>query len=321
LEFVACNLCGSTNYSKVYEIPDLRFFPEERFTVVECNNCGLGYVNPRPTFAEMSKYYPANYYHMEPPSEMPAFRRRRCAGKLHFVKQFEEKGKRKKLLDVGSGSGDFLQVTSARGWQVEGVEISPHAPQNPEYKIYRQEFQNIPVDDPTYDVVTAWAVLEHIHDPMSYFRKAARVLKPGGHFIFLVPNFGSMASRHLFIEDVPRHLYFFTREAAKQYVEKCGMALQYEVNGRSIYKAAPANWLTYLLQTRVRGKPYTFSDAPLSSREYRKVHGLSKGIEASLKYLWYSPVSVLERILFPVVEGVEILRKTYGVSTYVAEKK
>ena len=322
MEQVACNLCGSTQLTTVYQKPDARFFPDEVFTVVECNHCGLGFLNPRPTRAEIAKYYPRDYYQVpsHPPGELPAFISRRNRGKLRFLQELERRSGPKKLLDVGCGNGDFARFMLRRGWQLEAVEISENAARITEFPVYNEEFQDIPVDAPTYDAITLWAVLEHVHDPMAYFHKAAQVLKPDGRLVFLVHNFHSMASRYLFGEDIPRHLYFYTRETVAQYLQKNGLRLESEVNGRSIYKMAPAYWLSYLIQTRLRAKPFTFADAPLSSREFRRVHGLSKGVGTSLKYLGYSPVSVVERILFPVVETVQILRKTYGVSTYVARK-
>jgi len=304
-------------------MPDTRFFPNEVFTVVECNHCGLGFVNPRPALAEMAKYYPRDYYQAQPPmqpDQLPHFMRKRFQAKVRFLEDLESRSGPRKLLDVGAGNGDFARFMLHRGWEVEAVEISEHAARITELPVYTEEFQNIPVSAPTYDAITIWAVLEHVHDPMAYFRKAAQVLKPDGRLVFLVTNFHSMASRYLFGEDIPRHLYFFTRETVAQYLQKNGLHLESEDNGRSIYKMAPAHWLSYLIQTRSRGKPFTFADAPLSSREFRRVHGLSKGVGTSLKYLTYSPASVVERILFPAVEAVQVLRKTYGISTYVARK-
>jgi hypothetical protein len=62
METVNCNLCGSNKHRLVYRIPDTHYFADEWFNVVECIECGLGFVNPRPSFSEMPRYYPATYY-------------------------------------------------------------------------------------------------------------------------------------------------------------------------------------------------------------------------------------------------------------------
>jgi len=301
-------------------MPDVKFFPNEFFTVVECNQCGLGFVNPRPSFAEIAKYYPREYYQDEPTASFERYLKRRFNAEARFLREIEHRPGPKKLLDVGCFNGQFPRFMRARGWDVEGVEVSRASERITDFPIYTQEFHEIPGDEPAYDAVTAWAVLEHVHDPMAYFRKASRVLKKDGLFVFLVTNFHSLASRHLFGEDIPRHLYFFTRETVRQYVAQNGFALIKEHNGRSVYKLAPEHWLAFLIQTRLRGKPFTYGDVALSSRQFRRVHGLKKGFSTSLRYAAYSPVSVIERLLLPVVETTQILRKTYGISAYVAQK-
>jgi ubiquinone/menaquinone biosynthesis C-methylase UbiE len=210
---------------------------------------------------------------------------------------------------------------AARGWEVEGVEISESTQRITDFPVYTQELQHIPVNEPTYDAVTAWAVFEHVHDPMGCFQKASRIIKKGGLFVFLVPNFGSVASRHLFCEDIPRHLYFFTRETVRKYLQKTGFALEREDNGRSIYKMAPYNWLAFMVRTRLRGRNYSFRDVPLTSKEFRRIRNLRSGLVTALKYAVYSPASVIDRMLWPLIESAQILRKTYGVSTYVASRR
>jgi cyclopropane fatty-acyl-phospholipid synthase-like methyltransferase len=168
--------------------------------------------------------------------------------------------------------------------------------------------------------VTAWAVLEHVHNPMAYFQKASKVIKKGGLFVFLVTNFHSAASRHLFREDIPRHLYFFTRETVRQYLDKTGFTFEKEGNGRNVYKLAPNNWLSFFVQNRLRGKKFMYKDVPLTSKEFRHLHHLPSGIVTSFKYAAYSPVSVLDRMLWPAIEAAQILTKNYGISTYVARK-
>jgi SAM-dependent methyltransferase len=320
LETVECNLCGSREYSVAYEMPDRKFLRDEFFTVVECGQCGLGFVNPRPTISEIQKYYPAEYFEKPPTKSNERYLNRRFTAEARYLSDLDTTNRTKRLLDVGCATGDFPRFMAKCGWDVEGVEVSIASQQITDFRVYTEEFQNIPVNEPAYDAVTAWAVLEHVHNPKVYFQKAARVVKPGGLFIFLVTNFHSTASRYLFCEDVPRHLYFFTRETVGRYLAENGFALVLERNGRDIYKLAPNNWLTYMVRARLLGRPYTFRDVPLTSKEFRRLRQLPKGIASALKYAAYSPLSVIDRMAWPVIETTQILRKRYGVSTYVGRK-
>jgi cyclopropane fatty-acyl-phospholipid synthase-like methyltransferase len=320
LETVACNLCGCERHTKVYTMPDRKYFRKEFFTVVECDQCGLGFVNPRPTIAEMQKYYPEEYYRKPPTTSHERYLRRRFTAQASFLNELESSNGRRKILDVGCANGDFPRFMAARGWEVEGVEISQSSERIQDFPVHTQEFQDIPVKEPTYDAVTAWAVLEHVHDPMAQFRKASEVVKKGGLFVFLVQNFQSVASRYLFCEDVPRHLFFFTRETVRQYLEKTGFRLEKEDNGRSIYKLAPNNWLAFMLRTKLLRKGYSYEDVPMTSKEFRRVNHLRGGVVTALKYAAYSPASVIDRMLWPAIETAQILRKTYGVSTFVGRR-
>ena len=320
MENVACNLCGSREHTSIYEKPDTRYFPEERFRVVECKGCGLGFVNPRPTFQEMAKYYPPDYFQLPAGQGSDRCFTRRYSNEASYLSGVRNTAAPRTLLDVGCANGHFPRFMAARGWQVAGVEVSPSAQRLTDFPVYAQEFDKIPISQPSYDAVTAWAVLEHVHDPMAYFRKASQVLKKGGLFVFLVPNFQSVASRYLFCEDIPRHLYFFTGATVRQYLERTGFVLEKEDNNRNVYKVAPANWLQFMLQTKLRGKRFVWEDVPLSSRRYREVHQLRPGVHAALQYAAYSPLSVIDRMLWPFVEWAQILRGSYGNTTYVARK-
>jgi SAM-dependent methyltransferase len=319
METVACNLCGSTRHTALYRMPDRRGYHAGVFTVVECNQCGLGFLNPRPPFADMGKYYPKEYYEEEF-AQNRAYHLRRYAREARYLRPIERKRGPKSLLDVGCANGDFPRFMRARGWHVEGVEVSASSQPITDFKVYPQQLPDIPLNQPTYDAVTAWAVLEHVHDPMAYFRKASEVTKVGGLFVFQAPNFNSLASRRLFLEDIPRHLYFFSEKTVRRYLEETGFALEEAHFGSDIFVQPSYNWLHYYVQTKVMRRPFTYAELPVARPEFFQRYNLKPGILSTLKYAVAQPLTALDRALLPALTWIQILRKTYANSTYVARR-
>lgn len=318
MENVVCNLCGSDRSRFVYRQPDALFFPDRWFDVVECRQCGLGFVNPRPTAAEMAEYYPAAFFTS---FDQPAHTERYAAEAA-----FLGAGAGARLLDVGCANGDFPRFMKARGWEVEGIEVSPNAATIADFPVYRSEFSSFPVNEPRYDAVTAWGVLEHVHDPMAYFRKAARVLKPGGRFVFLVPNFASLSSRSLFREDVPRHLYFFTADTLRRYAETAGLRLREPVQNRAVYEMVPSNVAYHAVSRYLRRRPLRWEDLPEARNAYLRrlglgtVNALNVSPWLSLRYAVTHPLAAADRVLSKAFERWQLLRGTYGMMIGVAER-
>jgi SAM-dependent methyltransferase len=300
-------------------MPDRQGYHAGVFTVVECNQCGLGFVNPRPRFQDMGKYYPKEYYE-EGFAQNRAYHLGRYAREASYLRQIERKPGPKSLLDVGCANGDYPRFMRARGWHVEGVEVSAFSQPITDFKVYPQQLPDIPVNQPTYDALTAWAVLEHVHDPKAYFRKASEVTKAGGLFVFQVPNFNSLASRRLFLEDIPRHLYFFSEKTVRRYLEETGFALEEAHFGRDIFVQPSCNWLHYYVQTKLRRQPFAYADLPMARPEFLKCYNLKPAILSTLKYAVAQPLTALDRALLPALTWIQILRKTYANSTYVARR-
>lgn len=315
MEIVDCNCCGSSNLRKVYEKPDDKYFPEEWFTVVECLECGLGFVNPRPTTQEIGRYYPVAFFSDFEEKDHS----QRYAEEARYLADIEYQKKIPRLLDLGCANGDFPRYMRSRGWDVTGLEIAESSKSIEDFPVYRELFPCAPIPAHSFDAITAWAVIEHVHDPMAYFKKAAEVLKPGGHFVFLVTNFESLASRHLFCEDIPRHLYFFTPSTIRYYLKQVGMTLQQIDFDDRIFSLHSKFWLLWLLRL-LTGRTLQYKDLPPTYRQEVPKKGWRLGLLSKIRYALGHPIVSLDQALRPIVDWYAIRQKRYGTIICVAEK-
>ena len=116
------------------------------------------------------------------------------------------------LLDVGCGSGVFLEALDAhggltsRGWSLSGVDYSPDALAAGAHRPYDLDRCNldegIPRHSGTLDVVTMGEVIEHIFDPDALLAECWRVLKPGGHLLVTTPNVQAWYNRLFFLAGI-----------------------------------------------------------------------------------------------------------------------
>jgi SAM-dependent methyltransferase len=209
---------------------------------------------------------------------------------------------------------------AARGWDVEGVEVSSATRPITDFRVYTSEFSAAPIPPASFDAVTAWAVLEHVHDPRAYFEKAGAVLRPGGVFAFLVTNFQAVSSKRLFREDVPRHTYFFSEPVVRRYLAEAGLELMRADYGPAIFEMRPVNWLRYFLRHRLWGRTMTWDDLPESFEAYRARVATSRSRWSMLRHAATHSFTAVDRAVMPLYERATIRRRTYGIVTFVAHK-
>jgi SAM-dependent methyltransferase len=127
---------------------------------------------------------------------------------------------RGRLLDVGCGSGQFLDAMRRQpGWSVVGVDTSPTAVSTARemlgLEVYLSDLNNAPLSPASFDVVTMWDVLEHLHDPVGALSKIKTLLKPDGVLLVRTPSLDSwdaaLFGRCWAGLDPPRHLVVFSR--------------------------------------------------------------------------------------------------------------
>lgn len=201
------------------------FSREDGKEIVRCKECGICFLFPIPTREEIERWYtdPAYFsskskigyqdYLLEQAQD-DSTGNGAWARRLSWIEATRKKGK---LLDVGSAMGHFLHAARKRGWEVEGVDLSPSACQ------YARESFGIRTHHGTllsgnfmadsFDLVTLWETLEHLPDPLSSLREVSRVLKPGGEVWLSTPNFQAFAlegKKWIVLYRAWEHLYYFT---------------------------------------------------------------------------------------------------------------
>jgi 2-polyprenyl-3-methyl-5-hydroxy-6-metoxy-1,4-benzoquinol methylase len=124
-----------------------------------------------------------------------------------------------RILDVGSGSGAFVDECRARGYAAYGCEVADYAyAQNRDF-IYKGDLLalNFPTDH--FDRITCHDVLEHVIDPRAFVAELFRATKQGGVAVVDFPNFEAKAGAHHWKEE---HLWYFTAEQLVKLLKQAG---------------------------------------------------------------------------------------------------
>lgn len=283
METTVCNLCGADDAREFYTVPDLLLDrPTVAARLVQCNQCGLVYQNPRPTLAEIGQHYPPEYEPYADPSggKQSWLTRQAIAYGMAKRRRFVTRHKRAgRLLDVGCATGTFLRSMQEHGpWDVYGVELSEEVARQAREQyglhVFTGTLEQAAFPERSFDAVTMWDVLEHLHDPLGSLREVRRILDPDGILLIRVPNLASWDAR-LFGPnwaglDAPRHLYVFTPDTLSAMLKRAGFHVLEHSGGIGSY--------------------VTFA---LSVRFWMRARGLSPQTQARVTQLLYSPAARL----------------------------
>jgi len=119
-----------------------------------------------------------------------------------------------RLLEVGVGSGHFLQAARAQGHRVSGVELNPAAAARVRalgFEVFEADLAELAKGlDMPFDAVCAFQVLEHVPDPRRLLEAMLAVLRPGGRLVLSVPNAAVMRvidpAREVLLDQPPHHV-------------------------------------------------------------------------------------------------------------------
>jgi 2-polyprenyl-3-methyl-5-hydroxy-6-metoxy-1,4-benzoquinol methylase len=193
---------------------------KESFNLVSCGDCSFRYTQNPPTEKEAYRFYQSEDYVSHSSTKKGLINRLynfvRSITLKQKVKIIKRYSKGKNLIDIGAGTGHFLNTAQKEGYNTVGFEPGKDAAQFakdhfgiellPTEKLFSCE-------EKSADIITMWHVLEHVYPLKNYIENIHRMLKDDGTLIIAVPNCASYDAEHYkenwAAYDVPRHLYHF----------------------------------------------------------------------------------------------------------------
>lgn len=236
--YTSCPVCKSNELVEVFLVKDYTV-SGEYFSIEKCKTCTLLFTQNVAEQNEIGRYYASENYisHSDTQAGLVnklyhLIRKKTLQSKKRLIEGETEKSNGN-ILDIGCGTGAFLHTMKIGGWKITGLEPDENAREKAKilYGIEPQPSNNIfNLPDNSYDAITMWHVLEHVHQLHEYIGQLKNMLTDKGKIFIAVPNYTSYDAQHYgefwAAYDVPRHLYHFSPAGMKRLVEQHGLTIK-----------------------------------------------------------------------------------------------
>ena len=264
-EVASCIFCNTKGVEVYKKLEDGLFGVNGKWDYLACPKDGNIWLNPRPVIEDIGEIYNSYYTHSEKKIvtrlglikakyslkflntyyNYPNIRATSLEGfflkRIPLVKDIFASSvmwlpysKKAKLLDVGCGNGNFMNYMQSLGWAVNGVEVDKKVvnfiKNNTNHKVFHGEIFDVDHERYLFDAITANHVIEHVHNPVLFMKKANKLLKPGGRFVVTTPNINSFGSKFFKGNwrglEVPRHLHLLNLKSMEICANKSGFIIE-----------------------------------------------------------------------------------------------
>ncbi len=233
-----CPVCNSNQTHFALKAKD-HSVSGEYFEIFECKRCSLRITKEVPTEDKIERYYQSEDYisHSNTRKGLVNSLYHRVRSRTLYTKfRLVEKTtgiKRGLHLDIGAGTGAFVQYMNQHGWESVGIEPDEKARGQAEINHQTKLLPSEALESfspGSFDAISLWHVLEHVHDLYPYLYQIKKILKPAGLVFIAVPNYTSFDAMKYGANwaayDVPRHLYHFSPASMRWLMKDAGFQMK-----------------------------------------------------------------------------------------------
>ncbi|MBV9987903.1 MAG: class I SAM-dependent methyltransferase [Chitinophagaceae bacterium] len=234
IHYTKCPACYSASIYAALSAKDYTV-SQQVFEIWHCEDCTLRFTQDVPAAEAIGAYYQSADYVSHSDTQKGLInllyhrvRKHTLNTKRQLLQEVTGRSSGA-LLDVGAGTGAFVNTMMDAGWKITGLEPDTTARQNAAIKYglqLRPSDELYGLQENQFDLITLWHVLEHVHDLHGYLEKFYALLKPGGKLVIAVPNYTSYDAKryggYWAAYDVPRHLYHFSPKSMRLLAESKG---------------------------------------------------------------------------------------------------
>jgi MoaA/NifB/PqqE/SkfB family radical SAM enzyme/2-polyprenyl-3-methyl-5-hydroxy-6-metoxy-1,4-benzoquinol methylase len=314
-EHIACPLCGMDNARLIFSRKDYLYsITEYEFPVVRCKHCGMVYVSTRPIEADIQDFYPEDFYSTtDSPEQTILEKSKSLLGKYEIVKDIKPGA----LLDIGCSKGEFLYLMKNKGWSVKGVEFSSKPPNLFNLDIFYGNLDDAHLEKESFDLITLWAVLEHVYNPKKMLNLINGLLKPNGKLVVLVTNFNSIPAHFMRQDDIPRHTTLFTKKTISKMLKQTNYEPENFVFSQDIFGGSVRGTLNTLVKL-IAGEH--IEDIIASNRTPGHWYEFSSKLKGKTSQFMMK-VDAFDNKISPIVDGILDKLNLGFIMTVVCTKK
>ena len=237
IHYTSCPICKSELIAAQLTAKDYTVSQND-FSIWQCNACTARFTQDVPEQDAIGAYYASENYISHSDTKKGFInnlyhlvRKRTLGAKRRLI--INETGVTNgEILDIGCGTGAFLNSMKQADWKINGLEPDAIARTKAAdlYNIHSQASEKLfELPAGSYNAITMWHVLEHVHELHAYIKQIGKLLSPNGKLFIAVPNYTSkdaaIYKEHWAAYDVPRHLYHFSPQSMEKLLSMHGLQL------------------------------------------------------------------------------------------------